>query len=66
MVQPASASKNLWVAASDGDIDRVRVSDIAPVLDRQISGVGDGNKTCGEAASVPHDRDHVVGCADQA
>jgi len=25
MVQPASASKNLWVASSDGDLDRVRV-----------------------------------------
>jgi hypothetical protein len=27
MVQAASASKNIWVAASDGDLDRVRVSD---------------------------------------
>jgi len=26
MVQAASASKNIWVAASDGDLDRVRVS----------------------------------------
>jgi hypothetical protein len=25
MVQPALNNKNLWVAASDGDIDRVKV-----------------------------------------
>jgi len=28
MVQAASASKNIWVAASDGDLDRVRVSQV--------------------------------------
>jgi hypothetical protein len=26
MVQAASASKNIWVASSDGDFDRVKVS----------------------------------------
>lgn len=32
MVQAASASKNIWVAASDGDLDRVRVSASSTVL----------------------------------
>ena len=35
MVQAASASKNIWVAASDGDLDRVRVS-VSPFNDHAI------------------------------
>jgi len=32
MVQAGSSSKNIWVAASDGDLSRVRVSSIQVCL----------------------------------
>ena len=57
MVQAASASKNLWVAASDGDLDRVRVSKayILPFANQTNNGLQHLIET--EHLS-PNERDH--------